>query len=151
MWLLPHAAAPSASQALALQALLAAASGPDARLRVAEPVALGHEHEAARCTPPADTTLVLVMADLASTPEPEAHGRLLQTLAQAVPDRQRALLLDEAGFIARFGTLPLRLQQRRNAWQQLADEHAVPLLRVDLSQPEPGADAVLAWRRQLGG
>lgn len=149
-WALPHAAPVSASAALSLQALLVAAGGPDLQLRVADPVGLGQEDDAARCTPPADTTLVLVLVDLASTPEAEAHGRLLATLAASAPSCPRLLLVDEAAFMARFAALPKRLQDRRQAWQQLADGHAVPLLLVDLSLPSPSAASVASMRRLTG-
>jgi len=149
-WALPHAAPVSASAALSLQALLAAAGGPDLQLRVADPVGLGQEDDAARCTPPADTTLVLVLVDLASTPEAEAQGRLLATLAAAAPTCQRLLLVDEAAFVTRFGALPQRLQDRRQAWQHLADTQGVGLLLTDLSQPAPTPQRVDPLRRCLG-
>ena len=66
-WALPHAGAINAAAALSLQALLTAAGGPDLQLRLGDPVGLGHEDDAARCTPPADTTLVLVLGAVTLT------------------------------------------------------------------------------------
>ncbi len=149
-WALPHAGAIDAAAALSLQSLLTAAVGPDLQLRLGDPVGLGHEDDAARCTPPADTTLVLVLVDLASTPEAEAQGRLLATLAAAAPTCQRLLLVDEAAFVTRFGALPQRLQDRRQAWQHLADTQGVGLLLTDLSQPAPTPQRVDPLRRCLG-
>jgi hypothetical protein len=149
-WALPHATPVSASAALSLQALLIAAGGPELQLRLGDPVGLGQEDDAARCTPPSDTTLVLVLVDLASTPEAEAQGRLLTTLAAAAPGCQRLLLVDEAAFVARFGALPQRLHDRRQAWLQLAAAHGVTLLPTDLSQPAPAPQSVAQLRRSLG-
>ena len=148
-WLLPHAAAPNAAQALALQARLVAACGPGSVLRVADPVGLAQEDEAARCTPPPDATVVLVAVDLASTPEDEAHGRLLRTVAAAAPARRVLLLADTAAFMARFGGLPQRLAERQQAWQQLAARHGVALLAVNLNDP-PSADDRRIWPALLG-
>lgn len=148
-WLLPHAAAPGAAQALALQARLVAACGPGSVLRVAEPAGLGQEDQPARCTPPADATVVLVAVDLASTPEDEAHGRLLRTVAAAAPARRVVLLADTAAFSARFGGLPQRLAQRQQAWQQLAARHGVPLMAVNLNDP-PAAQDGRTWPALLG-
>lgn len=149
VWLLPHAAPVAAAPALALQALLSAAHGSDTPLRVADPVGLGQEHDAARCTPPVDSTLVLVLVDMAATPEAEAQGRLLDTLKFAAACPQ-ILLLDEAAFVSRFGGLGQRLRQRRQAWQELADQHAVPLLVADLSRQPPDAVSVQELRRVIG-
>ena len=150
-WVLPHAAPPSAAAERALQALLDAAADDAVPLRVGMPVGLGHEDDAARCVPPDGTTLALVLVDMASTPEADAQGRLLGTLSHAASAMPRVLLLDEAAFVTRFAALPQRLQQRRQAWQALADQHGVPLCAVDLSGRKPDADAAQALRRLMEG
>jgi hypothetical protein len=150
VWLLPHAAAPDAAALQGLRALVAAAAGPETPLQVAEPVGLGNEDDAARVKPPAGTTLVLVLCDLASTPEAEAQGLLLATLVRDAPGVPCLLVVDEAAFQSRFAQLPQRLAQRRQAWQQLADAHQLPLLALDLSQPAPSAAASALLRRLLG-
>jgi hypothetical protein len=150
VWVLPHGAALAAPSMLGLRALLGAALGPDLRLQVAEPVAHGDEDDLARCTPPADATIALVLVDLASTPEAEAQGRLLQTLAQAAARCTRVLLVDASAFTARFAHLPQRLQERRQAWQDLAGVHGVPWLAETLAAPTPAPETVAALRRLLG-
>ena len=150
VWLLPHAAPPGAAQALALQARLVAACGPGSVLRLADPAGLGQEDQPERCTPPADTTVVMVAVDLASTPEDEAHGRLLRTVARAAPAQRVLLLADTAAFSARFAGLPQRLAERQQAWQALADRQGVPLWAVNLSSPSPDADSAQALRRLMG-
>lgn len=150
VWLLPHAAPLSGPAALALQAQLLAAAGPGVQLRVADPVGLGNEDDAARCTPPAGSTLALVQVDLASTPEAEAQGRLLSTLASVAGGCPCGLLVDETAFVSRFAQLPQRLHERRQAWQQLAERQGMPWIGVDLAPAQPMPDAIAAWRRLLG-
>lgn len=125
VWLLPHAAPLAAPTALSLQALLQTALGGEpghaVQLQVADPVGHGNETDASRCSVPADATLLLLLVDLANTPEAEAQGRLLATLSAQAEGRPLLLLVDETAFASRFAALPQRLQQRRQAWQQWAD------------------------------
>ncbi len=144
---LPHAAAVGAQAALGLRAVLAAGLGDKLELQVAAPVAYGHEEAAAARPPQAGTTLRLVLVDLNATPEPETQGRLLQalqTVQGGATARPLLLLADEAAFVRRFAGLPERLAQRRAAWQQLAQAQGVPLVCVNLEQPDlPAAAAAL--------
>ncbi|ODU10459.1 MAG: hypothetical protein ABS84_03585 [Rubrivivax sp. SCN 71-131] len=136
LWLLPHAAPASATAALALQAALDALSQGRARLQAAPPVPYGEEADPAHTTPPPQTAAVLVLVDLASTPEEEVHGRLLQRLSVSAHSARRILLVDEAGYRQRLGDAATALEARRQAWQGLALAHGATLLAVDL-----GADA----------
>jgi len=64
---------------------------------------------------------VLVLCDLAATPEFETHGRCAAHLAQRLPPGALfALVVDEAAFRRRFAGLRERLLQRRAAWSELA-------------------------------
>lgn len=136
VWLLPHAAPAAAAVALAVQHELAGLTAGAGRLQLAEPLPFGAEDDSARCTPPAGTTRVLLLVDLAATPEAEVHGRLLATLAACASGARRVLLADETAFVQRMGHAPERLDERRRAWQQLADAHGVPLVTAAL-----GSDA----------
>lgn len=139
--LLPHGQAPAGAAGAALTTLVAAAWGEAARLSIAAPVAYGDEEGAGLRAdlPPGP---VLLLLDLAATPEAEVHGRLLKALR-----RPALLLLDEAGFVRRFGRGE-RLDQRCAAWAAFADAAKVPMARVDLDRP--GDDAsVQALRRAL--
>lgn len=144
---LPHAAAPGAQAALALRAVLAAALGDKLELQLSPAVAYGAEEDAAAQRPAPGTTLRLVLVDLNATPEAETHGRLLQTLQAQGPAGEGLpllLLADESAFARRFGELPQRLEQRRAAWQALARAQQVPLVCVNLEQPDlPAASAAL--------
>ncbi|GAB1388053.1 hypothetical protein MASR1M6_02340 [Rubrivivax sp.] len=148
VWLLPHAAPASAAAALALQDALQATSQGRARLQAAPPVPYGDEAEPGSTTPPPDAALVLVLVDLASTPEEEVHGRLLERLASSAPASRRVLLADEAGYRQRLGEDPAALAARRQAWQTLADAHGTTLLAVDLGAP--AAQLQEALQRMLG-
>jgi hypothetical protein len=144
---LPHAAALGAQAALALRAVLAAALGDKLQLQLSPAVAYGAEEDAAAQRPAPGTTLRLVLVDLNATPEAETHGRLLQPLQAQGPAGEGLpllLLADESAFARRFGELPQRLEQRRSAWQALARAQQVPLVCVNLEQPDlPAASAAL--------
>lgn len=135
---LPHGAPASAQAALGLQALVAAAWGADAVLRIAAPLPYGQE--AAPPPPEPGTTLRVALFDLGSTPEAEVHGRLLDALKATGPC---AAVVDGSAFGRRFAALPERVAERRRAWQALADAHGVRLLAADLDAPD--AAAARAW------
>jgi hypothetical protein len=149
VWLLPHAAPLPAALALVVQQELATLTAGRGRLQLAEPLPYGAEDDAARCTPPPGTTVVLVAVDLAATPETEVHGRLLDTLAARAPGARRVLLADESAFAARMAQAPERLHERRQAWRQLADAHGAGLV----TQGAGGGDAeyALTLQRALAG
>lgn len=135
VWLLPHAAPVSAAAALALQEAITALSHGRARLQAATPVPYGDEADPAATTPPPATAAVLLLFDLTSTPEVEVHGRLLDRLSTSAPAARRLLLVDEAAYRQRLGQGSAPIEERRRAWQQLADSHGTPLLALDLSRP----------------
>ncbi len=143
VWLLPHAAPASAGVALALQQALEAINPGRLRLQVADPVPYGDEDQTLAATPPPDAAAVLVLAELATTPETEVHGRLLDRLAVAAGRMPRLLLVDETGFRQRLGDSGPRLEARREAWRQFADAHHAALLMADLGS------ATTAWQDAL--
>lgn len=154
---LPQGAAPSPQATLALQAWLAAACGEGMTLQMAPATPYGQEDDAAHLAalaPPAGTTLRVLLVDLGSTPEPDTHGRLLQALlAQAGAGVQQLVLADEAGFRRRFGQLPERLAQRRQAWQALAAAQGAGFIGLDLAHADSAsAEAALqaAWLPPAG-
>ena len=137
---LPHGAAPSPQALEGLQQLLGAALGPGLELHVAAATAHGDEDTVAAAD--AGTTLRLLLVDLASTPEAEIHGLWIDNARQA--GLPLLLLADETTFSRRFGALPQRLRERRDAWQALAGHHGVSWVGVSLGQPEaPQALAAL--------
>jgi hypothetical protein len=149
--LVPHGGAPSAQAALGLRTLLADAFGPALDLRLLPPVLSGGEDDAPSGIT-ADTTHAAILADFAATPEPEVHGRLLATLARALPPGVPvALVLDASGFARRFSGLDGRLAERRGAWQRFASTLGLVPLVVELERAgapvtgsDPDAEAVQA-------
>lgn len=121
----PHAAAPSPQAALALRERFAREFGADVQVRIAEPVRLGDEEQAARALGAASPGLRVVLVDLSATPAAESQGRLIAALRAAEPGVALQLLADESGFARRFGTLPQRLAERRAAWQAFAQAQGV--------------------------
>lgn len=111
-WVLPLGVAPDARVIAGLQALLARRFGAGAQLQIAAPLAWGDEDRPPPVPPGARAVLLV---DLASTPEAEVHGRLLQALVSARP----LVVADAAGFVQRFGRGD-RLAQRLAAWRALA-------------------------------
>ena len=140
VWLVPHGRAPDAASAAALRTLVEGAWGGAARLTLADAVPWGEEDQPPR--PPPGARVVLLV-DLATTPEAEVHGRLLQALGAVSP----LVLADEHAFVQRFGRAE-RLDQRRRAWRALLGEH--PFVGVDLGAADL-APAIGAIQAALSG
>jgi hypothetical protein len=130
-----------------LRAILARVYGDDLQLRMGELTPVGDEEAAARRAAPSAAVRV-ALVDLGATAEAEHHGRFLHALRTAAPGEPLLLVADEAEFRRRFGGLPGRLDERRAAWQRLADAHDVPLLCADLETPDL-AQAEAALRKVL--
>jgi hypothetical protein len=103
----------------ALTEALLAVFGGEAQVGFAAPVPYGGEDEA---RPPA-AGAVVVLFNLAATPEAENHGVLLDRLARLAPAGLRLLaVVDESPYRERLGTQSFaaeRLRERRRAWQAL--------------------------------
>ena len=135
----PYGRMPTPPATLALQALVADAFGPKARLQFAPTVPLGAEDDAAVVLDPA-CSHVLALFDLNATPEAEHHGRFLERVVAALPaGGVLAILVDEAGFRQRFAGLPERLEQRREAWRAWAEPFGIVPLGVDFGADIAGA------------
>ena len=150
--LLPHAQAPDAPASAALAALLGRVLGPHVELSRGAPIQFGDEDEPdADTLVPPGTTHVLLLADLAATPEAEHHGRLAERLAAEAAARGATALLcvDEAAFLHRFAAWPQRATDRRAAWVRLADDVGLALAVLDLAAAgTPGAAAAGAGALQ---
>ncbi|CAN5895071.1 hypothetical protein BH11PSE8_BH11PSE8_35130 [soil metagenome] len=151
IWVLPYAQTPSAAAALGLRAVFARVFGESMQITIAPTVAFGAEDdEVNRAAVPAMATLAVALFDLSATPEAENHGRFAQHLAapidgadgtqeRAGPAAPVMLLIDEAGFIRRFGAAGDRLPQRRAAWHKLAESLGTPPVFVNLDAPDLAA------------
>ncbi|HWB05450.1 MAG TPA: DUF2868 domain-containing protein [Verrucomicrobiales bacterium] len=88
---------------------------------------------------------LVLLFPLATTPESEVHGALIQEMAANAPERHRRLIaLDASGFEARFRTLPEypeRLAARRAAWEKIAGGAFPVLLLDDAARRDPAAAA----------
>lgn len=131
----PHGTAPGASAVLALRKLVARVLGDDTELEFSPVVAYGHEDQPAAPTAAAVTTVPLGAApaaeialfDASATPEAEAQGRFVESLrVRLARGSALVMVVDEAGFAARFGTDGGRVEQRRTAWRDLADKLGMP-------------------------
>ena len=138
---LPYANTPTPQAVLGLRALLADAFGERAALQIAPTLAFGAEDDAAaQHLLPDGTTLALALFDLAATPEAENQGRFVRLLAARAPvGAATILLIDETGFVRRFGSDTTRLAQRREAWRRFAETlGSVPVFAA-LDAPDLGA------------
>lgn len=141
--LLPHAAPLADATLHRLQAVATQTLGPQTRLHLSPAIAYGDEDQPLPAAP-AGTTLRVLVADLAATPEAEVHGRWLQQARSDGAAVPAVLLLDAHTLRQRWAAQAPRLQARHAAWQQLADQHGLPLACADLAQPTPEDNAALA-------
>jgi hypothetical protein len=139
VWAVPYAQAPSQPSEQGLRAVLARLHGDEVQVHMAPTVAFGTEDELATSAPlAAGTTLAIALFDLTATPEAENQGRFIERLRQQCTSAGAPVvaLIDESAFIQRFGARTERQQQRRAAWQQLADRLACPAVFVALASPD---------------
>lgn len=130
----PYACAPDATALHNVQALLTQTWGEGSEVDLQPSVPYGGEDDWQ--PPSAQGETAVALFDLSATPEAENQGRFLQRLAEAAPGPV-VMLVDEANFATRFSAE--RLQQRRQAWQALAQQNRLTVLFVNLQAPDPGA------------
>jgi hypothetical protein len=99
----------------------------------------GDEEAAAHGLPrsEADVPLTLAVFNAAATPEPENHGRFLDTLKAAI-ESPLAVVIDTAAYRQRLGAqagAEARLGERCNAWRAFVESHGLPAACVDLATP----------------
>ncbi len=110
--------------------------GQGAPLVVHTPCAYGED----LATPSADAppaALTLLLFNASATPETENHGAFIDQVKAAAP-RRTAALLDESGWLERFGQQPDaadRRADRRGLWRRFCQVHGVPVAFVDLLAP----------------
>ena len=133
---LPYAQTPGAQAALGLRELLAAELGEDLVLKIADLTSIGDEDAAAARAGSGAAALRVALVDLGATPEDEHHGRFLRAMLAAEPPAPTMLLVDEAAYRVRFGSLPGRLDERRAAWREFAQARGWRLALVNLDRPD---------------
>jgi hypothetical protein len=141
-----YAYAPSRDALAGLGALLVDALGSEVKVEVRASVAYGEEDtfvKRLRAQPlgPADCHLLLM--SLASTPESENHGAMIDAL-QREHSRRRAsflLVIDESSYAARMSvdaSLATRVTQRARGWREFASARNQSACIVDLSRVRVG-------------
>jgi len=143
--IVPYSFHPPPDALRRLQQLLAAALGGGVRTQVDPPIAYGAEDEwlsAARFG--ADTDHLVILFNLAATPEVENHGALVTGIRSALRrDRSGAglaAILDETAYRERLSGqagADSRLDGRRRAWAQVLQ--GIAHVAVDLSSTDEEA------------
>lgn len=128
----PHAQTPSAAAVLGLRTLLAGVFGDGIKLEVAPTCPHGAEDGVPAVG--AGNAATIALLDLSATPEAESQGRFVRALGAAP-----LLLVNEAGFRARFGAASARHSERRAAWKLFAQETQRPIVFADLERGDLAA------------
>lgn len=141
-----------------LEAVLARAFG-NAAPTIDAPIAWGDDVEQSQATDAAGRgsadagEIRLPLFSLTATPEEDAHGAFLTALGGGGGAAGRGVaasgtsvvLVDESGFLARWGDDAKRHDERRAAWRELLEAHGSVAVFVDLGDPDlAAAEAQLA-------
>lgn len=129
---IPYAWQPEPAVEARIDALLKMRNGRAARPLLKQPLAYGDE-DAAPDRLAAGRDGCVVLMSLASTPETENHGRVLDAARTAATREEGGrcrLVVDEAPYTARFGSDPGlagRIEERRRLWREFAAGHGVEI------------------------
>ena len=137
---IPYAYEPSADARAGLRALLPHALGEGLTLDSRPAVRYGEEDEFVRGLDPAGKADVLVLLfNLAATPEEENHGAVIAGVRGWLGARQARpqllVLVDEGPYAERMATdvATGRVAERRDAWQQFVAAHGLAACTVNLA------------------
>ena len=134
-----------------LRAIAAQLLGHDAPLSLQAPVGYG-EDPPVPDTAAAPAALTLLLFNASATPETENHGAFIDRVKAATP-RRTAALLDESGWLERFGQqsdAADRQAERRALWRHFCQAHGIGVAFVDLLEPAlDGLEHDLATRTSL--
>jgi len=128
-----------------LRSLLVDLLGVTVNVEYQETVGYGGEDEYLESAVKAEECdYLVVLFNLASTPEEENHGHFIDGLVSLVKKGQVArrlvLLLEESSYRQRLtGQAPERLEERRKAWRRLVAGRGVEIACLDLDQADPSA------------
>lgn len=134
---LPHSYTLAPPAIAGLEALVARTFGGSAALTLEAPVAYGDEDGHTGRDDAGGDSALLVVFNLAATPEREVQGRFVEALAA----RQAAagaphVIIDTAVLRARWPDDPARLAARRAAWEAALPAAVGSPLYVDLTAPD---------------
>jgi hypothetical protein len=138
---LPYSFVVDEARGKGLSRLASLLLGDQARLLLRPPIVYGDEPGDAlrqvNLNDP-DVTQTAVLFNLASTPELENQGALLDHLVRA-STRGIAVLVDESGYLDRVGFQAggqARMDERIALWQRFCDFHRAPATFVNLLRPD---------------
>jgi hypothetical protein len=140
--IVPYSVPLSPQATLHLNSLLMQALGARTTVSVAPATAFGAEDDVDPRQIAGDATLVAALFALTATPEAENHGAFVDRLRAASPAHQMVALVDESAFRHQFGATP-RLDERRALWRGFAADRGVPVVFIDLEQPDAAAARLL--------
>ena len=90
---------------------------------------------------PAGLTGVVVVFNLAATPERETHGAFVQALSARRADGVPIVaLVDTSDFVDRFGDDPRRIAERRDTWQRTLTAAGLDPVFTRLANPDLARD-----------
>lgn len=138
-----------------LEAILARAYG-NAVATIDEPVGWGDDEWLSPATDAAGggSEVRVALFGLTATPEEDAHGAFLEELGSGSgrggASGGSAVLVDESGFLARWGEDAQRREERRAAWRELVEGRGGRVVFVDLGEPDlAAAEAELGDTRDV--
>ncbi len=144
----PYAYAPSAGALAQLAALLRSALEGGLAVNMREQIPYGDEQAFldSLSAERGSGELVVVLLNLAATPEDENHGVLVsglrERLGRGAYQAPVLVLVDEGPYAQRMGAqggAGERMSERRRTWEAFAHERAVPLHFVNLTRPRLSA------------
>lgn len=141
---IPYSYTLTAEARAGLEAILARAYG-NAVATIDEPVGWGDDEWLSPATDAAGgaSEIRLALFGLTATPEEDAHGAFLKELGtgsgRGAASGSSVVLVDESGFLARWGEDAQRLEERRAAWRELVEAQGGVPVFVDLVEPDLAA------------
>ncbi|HET7157918.1 MAG TPA: hypothetical protein VFI62_02910, partial [Burkholderiales bacterium] len=138
---IPYAYEPSESSLSELRSRLSSALGPDGSIDVRPPVRYGDEDAVLRALPrERGIDVVILLLNLAATPEEENHGTVLAALRQRVTSTRTPgrllVMVDEYPYALRMsssGGASERVSERRRVWQAFVEKYGLKLYPVSLA------------------
>ena len=138
--MLPHSYTLAPPAIAGLEALVARTFGGSAALTIEAPVAYGDEDGHAARDDAGGDAAVLVVFNLAATPERDVQGRFVEALAaRQAPAGAPQVVVDTSVLRARWPDDPARFAARRAAWDAALPAAAGAPLYVDLAAPDVAA------------
>jgi Protein of unknown function (DUF2868) len=121
-----------------LEAILARSFGGSASLVFEPPMRWeGDESDVSRISREGKEPVIAVF-NLTATPEDDVHGAFVETLKKHLATGRGGLIavLDGSTFEAHWPGDDIRLEKRRRTWSDLFTSHRLPMIYVNLSNPD---------------